>query len=541
MAAIGALPHVEEAFQELERLLNLRRNSLSNEPAIRAARNAVYQGLSNAIDISGTLVLDVEADSTRLTGSALHGKSSAVGQVFGALFHHGLRKIRLQNGLTAEEWDRFLALISQGTELQAEMPGGIATALWKEPLPHLLFDFARRRRLLIEDDPDEVERDQRRVARIVTEMVAVQGAGHARLAASNLTAATLGATSLGGEPAIRTLERFVATLVDMVEADEEGQDTEILQRATLNVARESFRAGELRPILRFFDLLKAPAEEGKRAQAIRRERLATLLGGACCDPHSVAGFSGKEDQYDMLTTLLQQLGFDAVTPYLSLLEVRPEPGLAQAVAQGLGVRLNSAAADLRTFLSSPATTSILSHFLEALSELEPSPQMITVLEALRTHQNLEVVEAVADLLSRAVSVNSLEDARRLLNSKDSTEQRAGLRFFRKAGGERAAQTLVDFLNGAADAGWDRLALRRAYACLGSMRSHHGHDHLKKILTATGLTGRLKSTAEEQILAVRGLVSADDRFGNELLDAVMSEKQYSGKVRLALTRMRGVKA
>ena len=74
-----------------------------------------------------------------------------------------------------------------------------------------------------------------------------------------------------------------------------------------------------------------------------------------------------------------------------------------------------------------------------------------------------------------------------------------------------------------------------------MRSHHGHDYLKKILTAKGLTGKLKSSPEQQILAVRGLVEANDRFAEALSNAVMTEKHYSGKVRLALTRMRGASA
>ena len=541
MAAIGALPHVQEAFQELERLLNLHRNSPHNAPAIRSTENAVFRGLSNALDVSGSLALDVESDTTRMGGAALHPKSTATGQVFGTLFHHGLRRIRVVQGLTAEEWHRFIELVSQSSESQAEVPGGIATTLWKEKLSHMHFDFARRRRLLIEDDPDEVERDQRRVARIVTELVAKQGEGHARLAAGGLSASELGGTSGGAEPAVRTLNRFVEIVVQMVEDDHEGNDTEILQRATLNVAREAFKVGHLDPLLKFFKLLEAPAEDGKRAQAIRRERLAKLLGGACCDPNSVSRFSGRETQYPLLITLLGKLGFDAVTPYLNLLEVRPEPKLAEAVATGLGERLNSAAGDLRQFLTSPKTTAVLAPFLQALSELEPSPQMITVLEGLRTHKDLNVVEAVAELLSRAVSVNNLKDARRLLDSRDSTEQRAGLRFFRLAGDETAAQVLVDFLGQMNETNWDRLAQRRAYACLGAMRSHHGHDYLKKVLTAKGLTGKLKSSPEQQILAVRGLVEANDRFAEALLNAVMTEKHYSGKVRLALTRMRGASA
>ena len=540
MAAIGALPHVQEAFQELERLLNLLRNSPGNTPAIKSTENAVYRGLCNALEVSGSLAFDVEDDTTRMSGTALHSKSTATGQMFGSLFHNGLRRLRIRSGLTADEWHRFIGLINQSSEAQSEMPGGIATALWKEPLPNLMFDFARRRRLLIEDDPDEVESDQRRVARIVTELVAQQGDGHARLASGNLSASQLGANKGGAELAVRTLDRFVETVVHMVEADTEGEDNEILQRATLNVAREAFKAGHISPLLKFFKLLEAPAEEGKRAQAIRRERLAKLLAGACCDPNSVERFTGQDTQYDLLKTLLGKLGFDAVTPYLNLLGTRPEPGLAKAIAEGLGTRINSAAGDLRSFLSNPNTTSILAPFLEALSDLEPSPQIITVLEAYRTHKDLNVVEAVAELLSRAVSVNNLKDARRLLDSKDSTEQRAGLRFFRQAGDESAAQVLVDFLITIGDTSWDRLAQRRAYACLGEMRSHHGHDHLKKILTAKGLTGKLKSNPEQQILAVRGLVAANDRFAEDLLKAVMTEKQYSGKVRLALTRMRGGK-
>ena len=51
-------------------------------------------------------------------------------------------------------------------------------------------------------------------------------------------------------------------------------------------------------------------------------------------------------------------------------------------------------------------------------------------------------------------------------------------------------------------------------------------------------GGLKSSTEEQILAVRGLVSANDAFARELLDQVMTDKIFSGKVRLALTRMQG---
>ena len=540
MAAIGALPHVQEAFQELERLLNLVRNNPTNAPAIKAAENAVYRGLCNALEVSGSLALDVEDDTTRLSGTALHSKSTATGQIFGSLFHNGLRRLRIQSGLTANEWHRFISLINQSSESQAEMPGGIATALWKEPLPNLLFDFARRRRLLLEDDPDEVEADQRRVARVVTELVAQQGDGHARLASGSLSAAQLGANKGGEEPAVRTLERFVETVVHMVEADTEGEDNEILQRATLNVAREAFKAGHISPLLKFFTLLEAPAEEGKRAQAIRRERLAKLLAGACCDPNSVERFTGRDAQYELLKTLLGKLGFDAVTPYLNLLGIRPEPGLARAIAEGLDSRINSAAGDLRSFMSNPNTTSILAPFLEALADLEPSPQIITVLEGYRTHKDLNVVEAVAELLSRAVTVNNVKDARRLLDSKDSTEQRAGLRFFRRAGDESAAQVLVEFLININDTSWDRLAQRRAYACLGQMRSHHGHDHLKKILTAKGLTGKLKSTPEQQILAVRGLVAANDRFAEELLKAVMTEKQYSGKVRLALTRMKGDK-
>ena len=50
---------------------------------------------------------------------------------------------------------------------------------------------------------------------------------------------------------MRTLNRFVEIVVQMVEDDHEGNDTEILQRATLNVAREAFKAGHLDPLLKF--------------------------------------------------------------------------------------------------------------------------------------------------------------------------------------------------------------------------------------------------------------------------------------------------
>ena len=75
MAAIGALPHVQEAFQELERLLNLVRNKPTNAPAIKAAENAVYRGLCNVLEVSGSLAFDVEDDTTRLSGTALHSRS----------------------------------------------------------------------------------------------------------------------------------------------------------------------------------------------------------------------------------------------------------------------------------------------------------------------------------------------------------------------------------------------------------------------------------------------------------------------------------
>ena len=170
----------------------------------------------------------------------------------------------------------------------------------------------------------------------------------------------------------------------------------------------------------------------------------------------------------------------------------------------------------------------------------PSPQVVSVLEPLRQHRDAEVTEAVAELLSRAIAVSSVDDARRLLDSQDSTERRAALLYFSSQRDEKAAQVLVSFLSAGTKANWNRLGLRRAYTCLGKMRSHHGHAYLEKLLSAKGLTGRLKSSPDEQILAVRGLVSANDAFAKKLLDMVMNEKQFSGPVRLALTRMRDSK-
>ena len=537
MATSGALPHVQEAFKELERLLGLRQTQPHNRPAIADAERHAYRGLLNALDLRGSLRFDINSEGTQFGETALHHKGTACGQLFGNLFHDGLRSIEVSAELNAEEWHRFIQLVSMEREMQNVVPGGLATALWKEDLPSLAFEFRRRRRLLIEDDPDEVERDQRRIARVVTDMIAYQDEAHARLAQAEKLATELADEPIGKVPAAETIESFAKLIIEMVEIDHEGADTEILQRATLNLARESFISGELQPLMAFFRALKAPAEEGLRAQAIRRDRLATLLAGACCDPHLVVGFGGEDRQLALLTTLLGHLGFDAVTPYLRLLHYRPEPQLAEAVAKGLGERLNSAAADLRIFLKAPETQKIIAPFLEGLSELEPSPQVIGVLEPLRKHANLNVAEVVADLLSRAVKVDDLAEARRLLDSRDGTERRAALRFFQNARDEKAAQMLVDFL-GVAATTWDALSLRRAYACLGAMRSHHGHAFLKKVLTARSLMGGLKSSTEEQILAVRGLVSANDAFARELLDQVMTDKIFSGKVRLALTRMQG---
>ena len=121
------------------------------------------------------------------------------------------------------------------------------------------------RLLLIEDDPDEVDRDQRRIARVVTDMIAEKEAGHARLATASEFVPELADYPVGAPTARDTIQNFAKLIIEMVELDNEGKDTEILQRATLNLARESFLSGELEPLMAFFKALKAPAEEGQRA------------------------------------------------------------------------------------------------------------------------------------------------------------------------------------------------------------------------------------------------------------------------------------
>ncbi|MDE0883722.1 MAG: hypothetical protein OSB21_14110, partial [Myxococcota bacterium] len=492
------------------------------------------------LDIRGLLCLDIHADGVSFGGHDLQQVGSGCSQLFGALFHDGLRQIQLSNGLSIIEWDRFIDLVTVGREAKNVVPGGVGTALWKAELPHLEFTFRRRNRLLIDDDPDDVENELRRIARVVTGLVAEQSSGHERLAAGDEEGLQTGLAAAAEEDPNTTLQAFAILIVELVEEDLEGQDTEILQRATMNLVRESFLAGELRPVIALHRALMAPAEEGKRSQAIRRGRLATLLSGSCCDPNLVRNFAGKGQQLEVLTQLVEQLGFDAVAPYLELLRQRPEAPLARAVATGLGERLNSAAADLRSFTNADECQEILGEFLGALVQMVPSPQVVSVLEPLRQHRDAEVTEAVAELLSRAIAVSSVDDARRLLDSQDSTERRAALLYFSSQRDEKAAQVLVSFLSAGTKANWNRLGLRRAYTCLGKMRSHHGHAYLEKLLSAKGLTGRLKSSPDEQILAVRGLVSANDAFAKKLLDMVMNEKQFSGPVRLALTRMRDSK-
>jgi hypothetical protein len=537
MAEAGAHPFVQDAFHELERLLALRQSERHNHQAIDNAGQHVFKRLSSALDIRGLICLKIDANGASFGGHDLQQVGSSCSQLFGALFHEGLRDIELNSGLSFSEWNRFIDLVTIGREAQNVVPGGVGTALWKEEFPHFGFAFRRRNRLLIDDNPNDVESELRRIARVVTGLIAEQSTGQQRLAGGVSEGRETGLAGAAEEAPNTTLQAFAVLIVELVEEDLEGRDTEILQRATMNLTREAFLAGELRPLMALHRALMAPAEEGKRAHAIRRGRLATLLSGSCCDPNLVRNFGGKGQQLEVLTQLVQQLGFDAVAPYLDLLRKRPEAPLAQAVATGLGERLNSAAADLRSFANADEVQKILGSFLGALVKMVPSTQVISVLEPLRQHRDPNVTEAVAELLSRAVAVSSVDDARRLLDSQDSTERRAALLYFGDQRDENAAKVLVSFLSAGANDNWSPLDLRRAYACVGSMRSHHGHAYLEKLLTAKGLTGRLKSSPDEQILAVRGLVSANDAFAQKLLDLVMSQKEFSGKVRLALTRMR----
>ena len=267
------------------------------------------------------------------------------------------------------------------------------------------------------------------------------------------------------------------------------------------------------------------------------ERLATVLAGACCDPSFIQEFHGEGQQLEVLSALIKGLGFDAVTPYLNLLKRRPEAPLAVAIAQGLGERLNSAATDLRNFLFSPEADSVVAPFLIALTDLEPSPQFTQILEDLSHQASPDKREAIAEMLSRAVHVADLAEAERLLRTPDETHRRAALRFYGKARDERAAESLVNFLSSATDLGWNAEAQKPIYACLGSMRSHHGFAYLEKVMTAKGLTGKLKASTEEQILALSGLVACQDAMAEKLLKQVAQSKAYPGPVKLALQRLR----
>ena len=111
----------------------------------------------------------------------------------------------------------------------------------------------------------------------------------------------------------------------------------------------------------------------------------------------------------------------------------------------------------------PQTTAVLAPFPQALSSSSP-PADDHRLGGLRTHKDLNVVEAVAELLSHAVSVNNPVDT---AAARLATRRSSAPRFFRLAGDETAAQVLVDFLGQIMRPTEPRAA---ALTCLGAMRS-----------------------------------------------------------------------
>jgi hypothetical protein len=537
MASTGALIHVQEAFAELETLLKLKVDDRASSDAQHRSVGKVYSALTNALEVRGKLVLSLTENGFTFQGQMLHQRNDIRGQAFHRLFHEGVRELTVEPGFSVQELRVFLDLIAMPTNAQNVVQGSLATAIWKAALGGLRPEFRMRRRLLVEDDPDEMEDALRQLTRDVTAMVRREHSGHARLA--EITA-SLFAEAQAPPPwpvaADETLRDFAKTVLNLINHDTEGEDVEVLQRSAITVAREALIAGEISALNSFFTDLDAPAEEGKRAQAIRRDRITTLLAGNCCDPGLVAMMEIRPDQLDALTVLLAGLGFDAVAPYLALCGSSDDRPLAIAIARGLGERLNSAAADMGAFVNSERAESVIPTFLAALTDLVPSAQMITVLEPLRDHPDKAIQDAAAELLSRAVKINNLREARHLLDSIDRTEFGAALRFFRQAHDERAAEELVNFLENIAPGTLEQPILHGAYRSLGAMRSHQGFAFLERTLTAKSLTGKYKSSTRAQICALHGLVATDDALTKKLLNQLRQEKRLPGPVKAALVRL-----
>ena len=519
----------------LDEALRLRRDDRYNDQAITTALRGSFDQLNLVFSRQPSLEFSITEAGLSYMGQALHRRHSLSAQLIGRLFQAGLRRLNVVRGLTFEDWARFVEVADAGRGLQLFGTTALITALWKNEGPCLSFLFRQRQKLLIEDDADAVERELRQISRSVTALVAAAQDQHGRLAAAAKPQGGLPQLNWSEPPNV-VLTRFGRLLIELIDDDEEGLLDDPLRRGALNLTREAFRTGELRPLLAFITALNAPAEEGKRAAAIRRERLAILVTGACCEPNMVIDFDGDEEQLQAITELIRRLGFDAIEPFTKLVRRRPEPALATAVAQGLGERMNTASRQLRGLLRDPAAEPAVVAFLEGLGDFVPSAQVIGVLDEVKGHSNPDIADAVVQLLCRAVQIDDLDHALRLLGRSDETERQAALNFFAAHRDERSAAAFVEFLNNLPDEGWGQRNQRQAYKILGAMRTHNGFEHLKALLTATTITGRFRTTPEKQVLAVRGLASAGDEMAVALLREVMSDSRYPGPVRLAVERM-----